>query len=322
MGDELAVPARHAVAEVETTRPPDAIAVRTAATSKHRSPEDSHRLFRLILKVTDFLTLATVLAILYCVAWSYSTQRYVDAFSDAIVPVSGTPEQKIQAILDWMAHPPGRFVNGITGTPNDRNPIDTLNYEALLQVCGTATNAFINLADTSDLRARRLLLLDANGGTKHVDAEVWIAGKWWVIDPTFRVILRGPDGAMLTRRQLASPAVFAAATRTIPRYDASYNFERTAHIRVAAIPLIGNLAGRALDSMIPGWQDSATLSLIVERNSLLALTASLIAGLLLVFIHFSLRSYGKRRLGIHRREIMARLLCAVRGFMNSPNNAT
>ncbi|MGH9733233.1 MAG: hypothetical protein ACRD8A_01420 [Candidatus Acidiferrales bacterium] len=321
MGDELAVPVHRVVAEIETISSPAATTVRTA-TFKDRSLEERHRLFRLILKATDFLTLITAFVILYCAAWAYSTQRYVDAFSDAIVPVSGSPEQKIEAILDWMAHPPARLVDGIIGTPNDRNPIHTLNYEALLQVCGTATNAFINLADTSSLRARRLLLLDAHGGTKHVDAEVKIGGKWWVIDPTFRVILRGSDGGMLTRRQLRNPAIFAVATRTISRYDPNYNFERTAHIRVAAIPAIGNLAGKALDSMLPGWQDSAAVSLIVERNSLLALTASLIAALLLVLLHLSVRLYGKQRLGIQSPGTMARLYCAVRAFMNSPNNAT
>ena len=96
---------------------------------------------------------------------------------------------------------------------SDRNPIDTLNFQALLQVCGTATNAFENLAVSGGLRARRLLLLDSSLRTKHVDAEVLVNGRWMVVDPAFRVILRSPDGQALTRYELAIPAAFSAATR-------------------------------------------------------------------------------------------------------------
>lgn len=285
-------------------------------------PADRHQFFRLAVRLTDFLLLLAILATLCCVAWSYSTQRYVDAFSDAIVPVSGTPEQKIQSILDWMAHPPARFVGGIVGTPNDRDPVDTLNYSALLHVCGTATNAFINLADTSDLHARRLLLLNPQGSTKHVDAEVWVDGRWSVVDPTFRVILRGTDGRMLTRRDLVNPQVFFQAVRGIPQYDLQYSFEHTAHIRIAAIPFIGKPGGRLLDSLLPGWQDSGFVSLVVERNSLLALVAALIITLALLLLRFSMRWYGENRLGIRYLGVVKRLGCAIRAFIYAQAAAT
>lgn len=276
----------------------------------------AHPLFRLILRLTDILLTLAVVAALCCAAWEYSTHRYVDAFSDAIVPVSASPERKIQSILDWMTHPPKRFGGEITPSQHDRDPLDTLNYKALLQICGTATNAFINLADTSGLGARRLLLLGPDGGTMHVDAEVWIDGRWFVVDPTFHVILRGVDGKMLTRRELADPAVFSAATRTIPRYDRSYSFERTTHIRLVGIPLIGKPASRIMDSLFPAWQDSAEISLIVERQSLLDTVVAIVIALILFAFRLVLYWVGSTRLGVHSPPLSHRIRSAYRAFMN------
>src|SRR5215470_16238490 len=39
------------------------------------------------------------------------------------------------------------------------------------------------------------------------DAEVLVNGRWIIVDPGFRVILRTPDGNTLTREQLMSPTV-------------------------------------------------------------------------------------------------------------------
>src|SRR5215469_16931195 len=80
--------------------------------------------------------------------------------------------------------------------------LEGIFFQALLQVCGTATNAFENLAVSGGLAARRLLLLDSSSRTKHVDAEVLVNGRWIVVDPAFRVILRSPDGQTLTRDEL------------------------------------------------------------------------------------------------------------------------
>jgi hypothetical protein len=59
-----------------------------------------------------------------------------------------------------------------TATPN------TLNYTALLRGCGTATNAFENLADSSGLSTRRLLLVNPYHSAKHVVA----AARRWAMD--------------------------------------------------------------------------------------------------------------------------------------------
>jgi hypothetical protein len=56
-----------------------------------------------------------------------------------------------------------------------RNPAHALNYSQLLQFCGTATNAFVNVATSSDLHARQLLLLDRNRTAKRI-ALVIVSG--------------------------------------------------------------------------------------------------------------------------------------------------
>src|SRR5208337_1370906 len=154
--------------------------------------------------------------------WEYSTRRYLKGFSDAIVPASSSAQVKIEAILNWMAHGPARQEASPVLSSPDRDPTDTLNYASLLQVCGSATNAFINLADSTGLPARRLLLLDSHQMTKHVVAEVRIDGRWIVVDPSFRLMLRGAGGRLLTREELADPAVFSAATQGIPHYSPDY----------------------------------------------------------------------------------------------------
>lgn len=319
MSENSLNPMQRSATKPDLTPAPVASATQELAVPTLATEKQAHPAFRMLVRLSNVLLLLAIVGALYCAAWEYSTQRYVDAFSDAIVPVTGSPQQKIQTILDWMAHPPARFTTGIVGTPNDRDPLDTLNYKALLQVCGTATNAFINLADTSDLSARRLLLLGPDGRTRHVDAEVRINGRWFVVDPTFRVILRGADGKMLTRRELANPTVFAAATRGIPQYDPSYDFEHTAHIRIAAVPLVGKPAGRVLDSLLPGWQDSALISLIVERQSLLNLDTALLVALLLLVFRLVLFWFGAARLGIHLVPVSSRVRCAYRAFLHPTN---
>ena len=194
-----------------------------------------HRFFWSAWYFVNALLLVSIFAAVYATAWEYSTRRYLKGFSDAIIPAAASPEEKIQAILDWMAHGPARLWSGSVGSAQDRDPTDTLNYDSLLRVCGTATNAFINLADSGGLPARRILLLNSDQGAKHVDAEVLVKGRWIVVDPGFRAILRTRDGNTLTRDQLVSPAVFLAATQDIPRYDPSYTFERTTHVRTARL---------------------------------------------------------------------------------------
>ena len=176
-------------------------------------PVPSHKLFQLAWYAVNALLVVAILATIYSVVWEYSTRRYLKGFSDAIVPATAPGDEKVQAILNWMAHGPTRLPYGPSAGEPDRDPTDTLNYDALLQVCGTATNAFINLIDTGRLSVRRLLLVDSQMMTKHVVAEVLVDGRWIVVDPAYRLVLRDAKGNTLTREDLTDPKIFAEATQ-------------------------------------------------------------------------------------------------------------
>lgn len=222
----------------------------------------------------------------YCTAWEYSTRSYLRGFSDAVIPASATPMAKIQAILNWMSHGPRRD-QSTPGDFSDRDPSDTLNYAALLRTCGSATNAFINLGDTAGLSTRRLLLQDAHGSVAHVVAEVLVNGRWIVVDPTFRSVMKGPDGHPLTREELTDSATLANATKDLQGYSPVYNYQNTAHLHTARFPLI-KLAAAAISAIFPGWDGLPAMSLLVERSSLAAAVASIALAVILSVVRVCL----------------------------------
>lgn len=268
-------------------------------------PRVHHKSFRVIWRVVNILLLCSFLSVLWAGAWEYSTERYLKGFSDAIVPVSAAPIQKVQAILTWMAHTPARFDQAPASMADDRDPTESLNYTSLLSVCGTATNAFLNLADTGGLTARRLLLLDANRTTVHVVAEVLIDGRWIVVDPVFHTIFRGTDGELLTAGQLAHPAVFRAATQSVTGYDPAYAFDRAVHVRLSHFVPVGAWIRHIWG--VPGWEGWSALSLILERKSLALLVLLASVALFLVALRSALRWYGESCLGIHAERLHRRL---------------
>lgn len=265
----------------------------------------------------NFLLVCAILAATYSVAWEYSTRRYLKGFSDAIIPLTAPPVEKVEAILNWMSHGPSRQPSTADIRPTDRDPTDTLNYDSLLQVCGSATNAFINLADSAGVPSRRLLLLAPNRTAVHVVAEVLIDGRWIIVDPAFRTIPRGSDGSLLTARQLADPKVFAAATAGISKYDPSYAYASTAHVRLSAIPHVGLLLRRILNRLLPGWADSTTVSLLLERKSLDDLVFAFLLVFFLLLLRTGLRWYGERRLGMRPVRIRVQVWRAFQAFLNT-----
>ncbi len=270
------------------------------------APPSRHKLFHVAFLVINILLLFSLIGVVWAGIWEYSTQRYVQGFSDAIVPVSAAPEQKVQSILNWMAHTPQRFGKAPPFMDDDRDPADTLNYSSLLGVCGTATNAFINLANSSGLTVRRLLLLGPNRGTVHVVAEVLINGRWIVVDPVFHNIFRGTDGEMLTSSQLTNPAVFHAATQNIDGYDPSYVFDRAVHVRLAHFGPLGRWMRQTWG--VPSWEGLPLVTLITERESLEVTILFVIVALFLLIVRIALRWYGKARHGIRTEPIYRKLL--------------
>lgn len=270
------------------------------------------------ISVNVLLFLSILLAV-YFICWEYSTRRYLQGFSDAIVPATASPDEKIAGILNWMQHGPARRASVPDDFAPNRDPTDTLNYEALLRVCGTATNAFMNLADIGGLPTRRLLLLDSKDMTKHVVAEVLVDGRWIVVDATFRVILRDANGRPLTREQLANPEILAQATRNIENYDLTYSYQHTAHIRIARLGFLGPLLRGVLDHLAPGWESSPATSALVERESLAAMFAGITLVLFLSLLRASLRWYGEKRLGVRRARVRTQIAKAYATFVELSN---
>jgi transglutaminase-like putative cysteine protease len=266
----------------------------------------------------NLLLLAAFLAVIYSSGWEFSVRRYLDGFSDAIVPDSEPPERQVEAILDWMRRGPPRLLAADPSALDGRDPQTTLNYRQLLSVCGTATNAFLNLARSNGLSARRLLLLSPEGTTKHVVAEVLIDRRWVVADPAYRILLRDAKGRLLTRQELRVPGVFAEATSVIPNYYKQYSYENIAHIRLARLPMQGLHLRWILDKVVPGWEERFDWTLLLERESFFVLCASAFAFFVFVFLRILLGWYADNRLLIPRFRFRSQFMRAGTTFLRVP----
>jgi len=262
--------------------------------------------------------IGSLLAVVYSGSWEYSVRRYLEGFSDAIVPVGATPEKRVQAILDWMRTGPPRSEELSPTGLAMRDPEKTLNYQQLLTVCGTATNAFLNLARSSNLPARRLLLLTADRNTKHVVAEVQLNGRWIVVDPTYRVILRNAAGEMVTRNDLKDPQTFSEVIAKIPGYPAEYNYQNYAHVRVARLPLQGFQLRPVLDRIFPGWDENLDWSLLLERESFFVLCMFIAGSLFSLTLREAMAWYSDRRLKIPRFHLREHFARAGAAFFGAP----
>jgi hypothetical protein len=245
--------------------------------------------------VLNALIFTSILLTMFGFGWECSTRWYLSGFSNAVLPFTSSPEQKVSAILAWMEHGPARETEYYSDDAEDRDPVDTLNYKELLDVCGTGTNAFVNLASASGIEARRLLLLDEQGtNTNHVVAEVFMDGRWVIVDPSYHAILTDSNGRMLTRQELARPEVLREATRNLPDYNPAYNYEHTAFIHLARIPLVGRFLQRKLDSSLSLWQEGINWTVLVERQSYDTIVVGIALLCLSIFLRRIIFWYGNK----------------------------
>jgi hypothetical protein len=266
-----------------------------------------HPVFQKLWYLINGLLIVSLFLAVYAVGWEYSTRRYLKGFADAIIPVAASGEEKTEAILSWMRNGPARAAADTPGLFAARDPEETLNYRALLKVCGSATNAFVNLANSGGLPARRLLLLNAQRQANHVVAEVYVDGRWIIVDPSFRAILRGSDGQPLTRQQLNDPQTLAIATHDLAGYSPLFTYDRTAHLRMSRIPVIGSLLRRVLDGVLPGWDNSVYWTLLLERESLAATVLSLLFLIFVILLRHVVRWFGEKRLDVRTVSIRKQL---------------
>jgi hypothetical protein len=281
-------------------------------------PTKKHFIFRVVWRGVNLLVVAVMVSSLYAGVREYSVRRYLDGFSDAIVPNSLPEEEKLEAILNWMRAEPSRAMSGDPDSLAKRDPEKTLTYGQLLNVCGTATNAFLNLVRSSDLRARRLLLLTADNNTKHVVAEVLIGGRWIIVDPTYRVILKDRAGHDLTRKDLQNPAIFEQAASVIPNYPREYSYDRFAHVRLARLPYVGFILRKLLSAIAPGWEEAIDWSLFLERESFFYLVLSVAAMIFFLLLRAALAWYADSRLRIPRFHLREHALRAGVAFFSTP----
>jgi hypothetical protein len=281
-------------------------------------PTRKYRIFRLTWWTTNLLLAVAFVAMLYSCQREYSVRWYLDGFSDAIVPNTLPAEQRVQAILDWMRAEPSRAETSNPDALSKRDPAVTLTYRQLLNVCGTATNAFLNLARSSDLHVRRLLLLSPDRTTKHVVAEVLIDDRWVIVDPTYRVIMKDAQGRFLTRKDLQDPTLFSQAVGTIPNYPREYTYDKFAHVRLARLPLEGLHLRGILDSIYPGWDELTDWSLLLERESFLYLVVFASATFFLLLFRAVLAWYADSRLRIPRFHLREHTIRAGAAFFSAP----
>jgi Transglutaminase-like superfamily len=270
----------------------------------------NYPILRVCWFLANFLLAVSLLLVIFIASWELSTRSYLKGFSDAIIPFSDNPEQKVEAILAWMEHGPARRSSPDPDALDARNPENTLNYQQLLDVCGTASNAFVNLAQSSGIPARRLLLLDENRRSKHVVVEVYVDDRWIIVDPSYHTILRLPGGRMVSRDELRNSDIFRAATSAIPGYPPDYTYDRTVHVRLSRIPFVGRYLRPTLHLIWPAWEESINWTLLLERESFALLTISI---LLLTFglaVRLFLGWYCSRKLGIERTRLRDQLVRA------------
>jgi hypothetical protein len=254
----------------------------------------------------------------YSGVWEISVRRYLRGFSDAIIPEAAAPQQKAEAILAWMKNGPPRLVSAQPRQLSPRDPEDTLNYRQLMEVCGSATNAFLNLSRSAGLPARRLLLLTPERTTKHVVAEVNVDGRWVIADATYRSFLKDAQGNLLTRKELQDPEIFRQAIIALPRYPSEYTFDHFAHVRVTALPFLGPSVRSLLDRISPGWDEYVDWSLLLERRSFAWFFLSIVALLFFLLMRLALGWLADHRLHLPRFHLRANLSRATAAFFTTP----
>jgi len=278
----------------------------------------NHRVFRSFWWATNAALALAIVGTLWTGVWERSVRQYLKGFSDAIIPEASTPRQKAEAILIWMRFGPPRLEAPDPSKLYAHDPTDTLNYRQLLEVCGSATNAFLNLTRSSGLESRRLLLLNPDRSAKHVVAEVKLDGRWIIVDATYRTMLKDAQGNLLTRQDLQNPRIFQEATSQIPGYIPTYTYEKFAHVRLGALPFRGANLRRALDAVFPGWDEYLDWSLLLERRSFAFFFVSLIALIFFLSLRFLLAWMADHRLRIPRFRLRTNLSRATAAFFSTP----
>jgi hypothetical protein len=275
-------------------------------------------LFRSVWWLSNLLLTVALFATVWSGVWEFSTRKYLKGFSDAIVPEAASPQQKAEAILAWIRNGPPRLEAERLAALSPRDPQDTLNYRQLLAVCGSATNAYLNLARSAGLNSRRLLLLSEDRTANHVVAEIELGGRWVIVDPAFRTFMKDAHGNLLTRKDLENPELFQEATAGLPNYLPEYNYQRSAHVRLAALPFHLGSIRPILEKVFPEWDENFDWGLLLERRSFMYLSISVTCLIFLLLVRLFLGWLADHRLMIPRFHLRSNLTRATAVFFTTP----
>jgi hypothetical protein len=232
--------------------------------------------------------------LVYGLAWSYSNHKYLKGFADAIVPLQGSAQEKTEALLGWFRHQPQRN-DTLSSLTNLHDPITIVQNRRLLMICGSASNAFMNLSKVAGLSARRLLLLGPSGGAMHVVAEVRWDDRWVVVDPQQGRVFKDQVGRGLTKEELHHPEVFQDAISRMPGYNPTYTFEHTTYLHLQRLPWAGNWLRRILDWLAPRWEEAFDWGYVMENPSFWPMLLSLPLLLLGISSRLILGCYGRNK---------------------------
>jgi hypothetical protein len=151
-----------------------------------------------------------------------------------------------------------------------------------------------------------------------VVAEVLLDGRWIIVDPTYRVMLKDGQGNLLTRSQLHDPATFREAITPIPKYLPEYNYDNYAHVRISALPFHGFHIREQLDRFFPGWDEYLDWSLLLERRSFLFFFLSVNALLCLLILRVVMGFLADHHLRVPRYRLRNKLSRAIAAFFSAP----
>jgi hypothetical protein len=245
-------------------------------------------LFRPVWLLTNVLLVIALLAVIWSGFTEFHLRQYLKGFSNAIVLVESSPQQKVEAILAWMSKGPRRPANEDADTSSRRDLQDSLNYQNLLAECGSSTNAFLFLSRSSGVETRRLLLITPEGTTKHVVAEVYIDGRWAIVDPDYHLLMKDARGNLLTRKDLQNPERLRDATTSLLDYRKECTYDRYAHVRLEALPFNDPRVRGFAEWFFPDGEQYLDWSLLLERRSFLYLFFSTCSLLFLALVRATL----------------------------------
>lgn len=275
-------------------------------------------LFRPSWILVNALLVVALMGTLWFGVEEFHVRHYLKGFSTAIVPMEVEPQQKVEIILAWMSKGPRPPVTEGAAVLTKRELQDSLNYRDLMAVCGDSTNAFLYLSRSAGVETRRLLLLSPEGTTKHVVAEVYLNGRWVIVDPAYGVLMKDLRGNLLTRKDLQNPKLLQEATSSLQDYRPEYTYENCAHVQPAVLPFHGAGLHWLADWFFPYHEPSSDWSLLLERRSFLYLSISACSLLLLSLVRSMLAWVADHYLHIPRFHLLANLRHAAISFFRTP----